>query len=100
MILEGDVDFTFRDHKTTLHAGDVINIPANAPHHFHNATRENIRMLCMCTPPGQEEFFLKIGDRVPTRTSPPPKLSPDEQQKRMQLTQQLAPQYRTELLKQ
>ena len=39
MILEGDVDFTFRDHKTTLHAGDVINIPANAPHHFHNAPR-------------------------------------------------------------
>lgn len=56
-------------------------------------------MLCMCTPAGQERFFLAIGDPVESRTAPPPVLSQAEQEARMRRAAVLAPKYRTELLK-
>jgi hypothetical protein len=56
------------------------------------------RLLCMCTPSGQEEFFMAVGDPVDSRTAPPPKLSPDERAERMQRAKALAAKYRTELL--
>src|ERR1700751_1379973 len=52
--------------------GQTVKIPANAPHFFTNTSGMQARMLCMCTPAGQEEFFLAIGDRVETRTTPAP----------------------------
>src|SRR6516162_9322171 len=55
------------------------------------------RMLCMCTPAGQEEFFMTIGDQVASRTSPPPKLS-NKREARRRRAEELAPKYRTELL--
>jgi hypothetical protein len=33
----------------------------------------------MCSPSGQEEFFLEIGNRVPDRTAPPPNPGEAEQ---------------------
>jgi quercetin dioxygenase-like cupin family protein len=56
-ILEDEVEFTFRGEKRVLSAGETINIPANAPHFFKNSTERPTRMLCMCTPAGQEEFL-------------------------------------------
>ena len=97
-ILDGEVQFEFRGQKTTAAAGESVNIPANAPHHFTNVSGAPARMLCLCTPPGQEDYFFAIGDRVPTRTSPPPPLSDDEKQERMQRAKHLAARYRTELL--
>jgi mannose-6-phosphate isomerase-like protein (cupin superfamily) len=44
-------------------AGETVNVPANAPHGFRNASNEPARLLCMCTPPGQEEFFTAVGTR-------------------------------------
>ena len=55
------------------------NIPANAPHQFHNASGEAVRMICICSPAGQEKIFLEVGVPVSTRTTPPPKLSDKEQ---------------------
>src|SRR5580658_1513324 len=77
-LLEGELEFTFRGEKSVVRAGSTVNIPANAPHAFKNASVTDARMLCMGTPAGQEEFFMAIGDAVNSRTALPPKLSKDE----------------------
>lgn len=55
-ILEGTLEFSFRGETQTVSAGTTVNIPANAPHAFKNTSGEPARLLCMRTPPGQEEF--------------------------------------------
>jgi quercetin dioxygenase-like cupin family protein len=55
-VLEGEIEFTFRGEKSTVRAGETVNIPANAPHAFTNASDRPARLLCMCSPAGQEEF--------------------------------------------
>ncbi|MFY9641329.1 MAG: cupin domain-containing protein [Rhodomicrobium sp.] len=97
-LLEGELDFTFRGKTTTIRAGSTVNIPANAPHFFRNKSGEAARMLCMCTPPGQEAFFMAVGDPVDSPYAPPPKLSEEEQEERMKRALALAPKYRTEIL--
>ena len=39
----------------------------------------NPLLVCRCTPAGQEEFFVKVGGVVDSRTAPPPNLSSVEQ---------------------
>lgn len=97
-VLDGAVDFTFRGKKVVARQGDTVNIPANAPHFFRNGSDRPARLLCMCAPAGQDEYFLKVGDRVDGPTSPPPVLSPEEQDERGQRAARLAADYRTELL--
>jgi quercetin dioxygenase-like cupin family protein len=98
-ILEGELELTFRGSKSVAHAGDTVHIPANAPHQFHNSSQKVVRMLCICSPAGQEKFFLEIGVPVATRTTPPPKLDKDAQEKLAAKVKELAPKYRTEFLK-
>jgi quercetin dioxygenase-like cupin family protein len=98
ILLEGEVDTTFRGKKSTARAGDTINIPANAPHQFHNASDKPARLLCICSPAGQEKFFQEVGVPVASRTSPPPKLDEKQQKEFMEKAKALAPKYRTELL--
>jgi quercetin dioxygenase-like cupin family protein len=97
-VLEGKIEFTFRGEKLAATAGTTINIPANAPHSFKNAATEPARMLCICSPAGQEEFFLQIGVVVQSRTSPAPRQSPDQEVSFIEKAMALAPKYRTELL--
>lgn len=97
-ILEGQIRFTFRGTETMLSAGETVNIPANAPHFFRNVSEEPARMLCMCTPAGQEEYFVKIASPVASAASTPPELSEAELTERQERATQLAAQYRTELL--
>ena len=97
-ILEGEIELTFRGKVHHASAGSTVNIPANAPHAFKNTSDKPLRMLCMCTPAGQEEFFMAVGDPVDSRTAPPPKLSPAERAERIQRAKALAARYRTELL--
>jgi quercetin dioxygenase-like cupin family protein len=99
ILLEGEMEATFRGKKSVVHAGDTINIPANAPHQFHNVSTEPVRMLCICSPAGQERFFAEVGVAVATRTTPPAKLAGKEEAAFIQKVLQLAPKYRTELLK-
>ncbi len=98
-LLEGEIEFTFRGAKTVVKAGMTVNIPANAPHFFTNPEKSQARMLCMCSPAGQEEFFMAIGSPVESRTSPAPKMSKEDQAEFMKKAEQIAPEYRTELLK-
>ena len=74
ILLEGEIEATFRGKKSVVRAGDTVNIPANAPHQFHNASSQPTRLLCICSPAGQENFFREVGTPVATRTTPPPKL--------------------------
>jgi quercetin dioxygenase-like cupin family protein len=99
ILLEGQMEATFRGKKSTVRARETLNIPANAPHQFHNASGEAVRMLCICSPAGQEKFFLEVGVPVATRTTPPPKLSEDKQAAFIEKVKALAPKYRTELLR-
>jgi quercetin dioxygenase-like cupin family protein len=57
-LLEGELEFTFRGQTMTVGAPSTVNILANAPHFFKNAPGKTVHMLCMCTPPGQQEYFL------------------------------------------
>ena len=97
-VLEGEIETTFRGERSTVHAGQVINIPANAPHQFQNRSKQAARLLCLCSPAGQEEFFMEIGVRVPTRTTPPPKSGQEEQEALKAKSKALAHEYKTELL--
>jgi quercetin dioxygenase-like cupin family protein len=98
-ILEGEIELTFRGETLVARAGETINIPANAPHRFQNKSEQPARLLCMCTPSGQEEFFANVGIPVASRTTPAPKLSEVEQAAFIEKAQALSPKYRTELLK-
>ena len=97
-LLDGELEFTFRGETQTVAAPSSVNIPANAPHVFKNASGKTVHMLCMCTPAGQEEFFMAVGAPVESRTSPLLKMSKAEQAEKGRLAQRLAPKYRTELL--
>jgi uncharacterized cupin superfamily protein len=97
-VLIGEIEATFRGAKTTVKAGETIQIPANAPHQFRNAADQPARLLCICAPAGQEDFFVQVGVLVPTRTTPPPKPTPEAEARFRQLAEELAPKYNTEFL--
>jgi quercetin dioxygenase-like cupin family protein len=97
-VLEGEIEFTFRGEKLVARAGETINVPANAPHQFHNRSQSAARMLCMCTPAGQEEFFMEVGTSVATRTTPPPELSGDEKVALKAKVEALSLKYKSEML--
>ena len=44
ILLEGEMEVTFRGKKSIVRAGDTLNIPSNAPHQFHNASTRPVRM--------------------------------------------------------
>jgi quercetin dioxygenase-like cupin family protein len=98
-ILDGEVALTFRDEHLIARAGETVNVPANAPHAFTNASDKPVRLLCMCAPAGQEKFFLEVGVPVATRTQAPPDLDQAAQAAFVAKSQALAPEYRTELLR-
>jgi quercetin dioxygenase-like cupin family protein len=96
ILLEGEMEATFRGTTSIMRAGDTLNIPANAPHQFHNSSIWPIRMLCICSPAGLEKFFMEVGAPVTTRTTPPPKLDEKERAASIQKMKALAPKYRIE----
>ena len=97
-ILEGELDVTFRGELHRVGPGQSINVPANAPHSFRVASAGPARMLCLCLPAGQEEFFELVGEKVPSRTSPPTLLSQEEAVARRTFAASLAERFRTEFL--
>jgi quercetin dioxygenase-like cupin family protein len=99
ILLEGEMEATFRGEKTTVRAGETLHIPANAPHKFHNASSTPVRLLCICSPAGQEKFFAEVGVPVASRTTPPPELNQKQMGEFIAKAMALAPKYRTELLR-
>lgn len=98
-LLEGELEFTFRGKTQSVAAPMTVNIPANAPHAFKNTSGKTVHMLCLCAPAGQEEFFMAVAVPVESRSAPPPKLDSAEMAAKGKLVQELAPKYRTEMLK-
>ena len=99
IVLDGEIQATFRGKKSTIRAGETINIPANAPHMFHNTSAADARLLCICSPAGQEKFFMEVGVPVATRTTAPPKLDEKQMAAFLEKAKALAPKYHTEMLK-
>ena len=98
ILLEGEMEVIFRGEKSVVKAGSTINIPSNAPHQFHNSSSRPVRMICICSPAGNDRFFQKIGVPVPTRTTPPPKLDEKQMAEFLEKAKAIAPKYHTELL--
>jgi quercetin dioxygenase-like cupin family protein len=99
ILLEGEIEVTFRGKKAIVRAGDTVNIPSNAPHQFHNAFSGPARMICICSPAGLDRFFIEVGVPVATRTTPPPTLNEKQMGEFIEKAKALAPKYSTELLK-
>jgi quercetin dioxygenase-like cupin family protein len=99
ILLEGEIEVTFRGKKATVRAGDTVNVPSNAPHQFHNASAKSARMICICSPAGMDRFFIEVGVPVATRTTPPPTLNEKQMGEFLEKAKALAPKYSTELLK-
>jgi quercetin dioxygenase-like cupin family protein len=99
IVLDGQVELTFRGERAVAEAGETVNVPANAPHAFTNASGRPARLLCICSPAGQEAFFLAVGDPVATRTEAPADLDDAAMAAFIARSRALAPQYRTELLR-
>jgi quercetin dioxygenase-like cupin family protein len=97
-ILDGEVELSFRGQSFVARAGETVNVPANAPHGFRNTSAAPARLLCMCTPPGQEDFFTAVGTPVASRTEPPPPLDANAQAAFIAKSKAFAPAYRTELM--
>ena len=97
-VLEGTVEVTFRDETIVANAGETINVPANAPHGFANVGGDASRLLCLCAPAGQDEFFALVGQPVARRTEAAAPLHGEAQQRFLARAKELAPRYRTELL--
>ncbi len=98
-LLEGEIEFTFRGEKSIVQAGETINIPATAPHSFINSSDQSVRLLCICSPAGQAEYFSQLGAAVASRTTAAPKLDQAAQAAFLAKAVELAPKYRTELLR-
>jgi mannose-6-phosphate isomerase-like protein (cupin superfamily) len=98
IIVEGELDVTFRGSQVVVRTGETIHIPANAPHQFRNSSAKPVRMLCICSPAGQENFFLEVGVPVPTRTTPAV-LDQAAQAAFKAKAEAMAAKYRTEFLK-
>ena len=98
ILLEGEIEAMFRGLKSVVRAGETVHIPANAPHQFQNTSDQPARLLCICSPAGQEEFFAQVGVPVATRTTAPPALDPAAQAAFRAKAEALAPKYRTEML--
>ncbi len=97
-ILDGEIELTFRGVSSVATAGETINVPANAPHVFRNISERPARLLCLCSPSGQEEFFKEVGVPVAHRTEAPPALDDAATAAFIAKAIALAPKYRTELL--
>lgn len=97
-VLDGEIELTFRGEASVARTGESVNVPANAPHRFTNRSDRPARLLCLCSPAGQEEFFLTVGQMLATRTTPPPPLDEAGRAELMRQTLALAPRYRSELL--
>ncbi len=59
-LLDGEIEVTFRGATSVVRAGETANIPANAPHHFRNASGDR-RGCCACVhQPGKKRILWQL----------------------------------------
>ncbi len=98
VLLDGEIEVTFRGRKSIVRVGETINVPSNAPHQFHNSSSRPARMICICAPAENDKFFQEVGVPVATRTTPPPSLDEKQMVDFLERVRAIAPKYHTELL--
>jgi mannose-6-phosphate isomerase-like protein (cupin superfamily) len=98
VLLDGEIEVTFRGRKSIVRVGETINVPSNAPHQFHNSSSRPARVICICAPAGNDKFFQEVGVPVATRTTPPPSLDEKQMVDFLERVRAIAPKYHTELL--
>ena len=59
VIVEGEIEATFRREKRVVKAGETIHIPANAPHQFHNSLPPRLECFASARPPGRKNSLNK-----------------------------------------
>jgi mannose-6-phosphate isomerase-like protein (cupin superfamily) len=97
-VLDGTVEVTVRDATSRATTGQTVNIPANAPHRFHNPGDSTLRLLCLTAPGGLDEYFARFGDLVSTRTSAAPKLTEAELGERLKRAAAAADEFHIDML--
>ena len=97
-VLDGEVEVTIRGETSRATKGETVNIPSLAPHAFRNPTDAQVRLLCMVSPSGLEEYFAGFGDPVDSRTAAAPQLTPEQLGERMQRAAGLADRYRIDMM--
>jgi hypothetical protein len=75
--------------------GTTINVADNG---WTQVAIGETRLLCLCSPAGQEEFFKEVGVSVAYRTEAPPALDDAATRAFVAKAIALAPKYRTEVL--
>jgi quercetin dioxygenase-like cupin family protein len=97
-VLEGEVEFTVRDQPYLVTTGATVTVPSNSPHSFRNASGRAIRMLCVCVPPGLDEFFMGVGAPVASRTASAPRVTQQEMEEHVKQIAPLAAKCRMEII--
>jgi mannose-6-phosphate isomerase-like protein (cupin superfamily) len=59
VIRRGTLDFLVGDTVSTMHANDVVRVPAGTRHGYLNRSGQDVEMLVMFSPGGFEELFVK-----------------------------------------
>lgn len=97
-VLDDEIELTFRRETSVARSGETVNVPVNAPLQVENVSDRPARLLRMCSPAGQDEFFRGIGQVGATQTTPPAPLDEAAQAALMAESLELAPKCRSELL--
>lgn len=98
IILEGEVQLTFRGEPQICNMGHTVHIPSNAPHQFKNISEKPVRLLCLCSPGGLDQYFLEVGIPVESSTEKAPEFDKVTEREIMAKMLGLAPKYNTEIL--
>jgi mannose-6-phosphate isomerase-like protein (cupin superfamily) len=71
-VVEGECDIFLGDRRVTAGAGDFVNVPRGALHHFHNAGTAPARMILTFSPAGIERFLEETLERALSPDQVPP----------------------------
>jgi quercetin dioxygenase-like cupin family protein len=83
-LLSGNLEFLDGDQTFTAVAGDFVHVPIGIRHRFKNNGTHTARMICMFTPGGPEEAFVRYSDPARPGEQPPP-LGPDQLERYLEL---------------
>ncbi|MEV6285055.1 cupin domain-containing protein [Kribbella sp. NPDC051770] len=71
-LLDGELEFLNGDDTFTAGRGDVVHIPANTVHRFHNGGLHEAKMLFLYTAAGPEGLWVATGDEPEPGVPVPP----------------------------
>jgi quercetin dioxygenase-like cupin family protein len=63
ILLDGELQATFRGEKRIIRAGETVHIPANAPHQFHNASSKAVRIALHLLAGRPRGVLQRVGNR-------------------------------------